>query len=76
MKKLSIIFGILAVLLSDIMCARVAYDYCNLLWGGKYALYSAPPNAAFLTAIPYVIGIVICVILALIFRKKSLSNKF
>ena len=75
MKKLSIIFGILAVLLSDIMCARVAYDYCNLLWGGKYAGYSAPPDVAFLLAIPYAIGIVICVILALIFRKKSLSNK-
>ena len=39
MKKLSVLFGALAVLLSDVMCAVVAYNYCNLLWGGRYAGY-------------------------------------
>ena len=71
MKKLSILFGVLAVLLSDIMCAVVAYGYCDLLWGGRYAGYSAPPSTAFVYAIPYAIGIVISVILALVFRKKA-----
>ena len=46
MKKLSIVFWVLAVLLSDIMCAVVAYNYCDLLLGGKYAGYSAPASTA------------------------------
>jgi len=36
MKKLSTIFAVLAILLSDVMCAVVAYNYCALEWGGKY----------------------------------------
>ena len=73
MKKLSIIFGILAVLLSDIMCAVVAYNYCDLLWGGQYAGYGAPASTAFVYAIPFVIGIIVCVVLALTFRKKIIK---
>lgn len=69
MKKLSVLFVVLAVLLSDAMCAVVAYNYCTFLWGGRYAGYSAPASTAFLFAIPFAIGIVICVILALVFRK-------
>ncbi len=71
MKKLSIIFSTLAVLLSDIMCAVVAYNYCDLLWGGQYAGYSAPASTAFVYVIPYAIGIIVSVVLAIIFRKKS-----
>ena len=73
MKKLSIIFGILAVLLSDIMCAVVAYNYCDMLWGGQYAGYSAPASTAFVYAIPFVIGIIVCVVLALTFWKKVIK---
>ena len=71
MKALSVVFRILAVILSDVMCAVVAFNYCDMLWGIRYAGYSAPANVAFLTAVPYVIGIVVCVILALFFRKKT-----
>lgn len=71
MKVLSKVFGILAILLSDIMCAVVAYNYCELVWGGKYAGYSAPASIAFLLAIPYLIGIVICVVLAVVFKKRA-----
>lgn len=71
MKKLSVIFGVLAVLLSDIMCAVVAYNYCNLLWGNQYAGYGAPPSTAFVYAIPYAIGIIVSVVLAIVFRKKA-----
>lgn len=70
MKTLSIIFSALAILLSDIMCAVVAFNYCDFMWGGEYAGYSAPASTAFFYAIPYLIGIVICVVLAIIFRKK------
>ena len=38
MKKLSTIFAVLAILLSDVMCAVVAYNYCALEWGGKYGI--------------------------------------
>ena len=71
MSKISICFWILAVLLSDIMCAVVAYNYSEMLWGIKYAGYSAPTWTAFLLAIPFAIGIAICIGLAIIFNKKS-----
>ena len=70
MKKLSIIFGLLAVLLSDIMCAVVAYNYRDMLCGIEHAGYSAPASTAFLYAIPFVVGIIVCAILAIRFRKK------
>ena len=70
MKALSTVFLILAVLLSVVMCAVVAYNYCDMVWGIKYAGYSAPAWAAFATAIPFAIGIVVCVILAIFFKKK------
>lgn len=73
MRILSTIFGLLAVLLSDIMCAVVAYNYCALLWGGQFAGYSVPASTAFTLAIPYVIGIVVCVILAVVLRKRKNS---
>jgi len=73
MKKnqaLGIVFALLAILLSDIMCAVVAFNYCSLTWGGQYAGYSAPASTAFYLAVPYVIGIVICVVLSLSFCKR------
>ncbi len=71
MKKLSALFGALAVLLSDMMCAVVAYNYCNLLWEGRYAGYGTPAGTAFLYAVPYGIGIIVCVVLTFVFRKKA-----
>lgn len=67
-KKLSIVFWVLAILLSDIM---LAYNYCDLLWGGKYAGYSAPASTAFLYAIPFAIGMIVSIVLAIICRKKA-----
>lgn len=71
MKKLSTLFAILAVLLSHAMCAVVAWNYCDMLWGIKYAGYSAPASTAFLSAIPFVVGIAVCVWLALHFRRRA-----
>jgi hypothetical protein len=70
MKKMSVCFGALAILLSNIMCVVVAYNYSDMLWGIQYAGYSAPVWTAFLSAIPFVIGIAICIVLAIIFKKK------
>ena len=71
MRKISNIFIILAIILSNVMCAVVAYGYSNLQWGGKYAGYSAPPWVAFYYAIPYGMGIMICVIVAIVLRKRE-----
>ena len=71
MKKLSYLFGALAVLLSQVRCAVVAYGYCDMLWGIQYACYSAPASVAFLLAIPYAVGIAACVILAAVFYRKA-----
>ncbi len=71
MKKLSVIFGALAVILSDITCAVVAYNYCAIRWGMEYAGYSALPSTAFLYAVPFGIGIAVCVVLAVVLRKQE-----
>jgi len=72
MKKLSIVFGILAIVLSNMMCAVVAFHYCDMLWRIKYAGYSAPASVAFLYAVPYLIGMIICIILSIVLKKKEL----
>lgn len=70
-KVIALIFTAIAILLSDVMCADVAFNYSNMLWGIRYAGYSAPANAAFLLAVPYIIVILICIIFSVAFRKKS-----
>ena len=70
MKKLSVFFLVLAVVFSDVMCAVIAYNYCDMLWGIQYAGYSAPAWTAFLWAIPFVAGIAVCIVLAFKMRRK------
>ena len=71
LKKLHILFAALAILLSDAMCAVVAYYYCDMMWGIRYAGYSAPSWIAFLFAIPFAAAIVICIFLAVHFKRKA-----
>ena len=71
MKTWSIVFAALAVLLSDVMCAAVAFNYCDMLWGILYASYSAPASTAFLLVIPYAAAIAVCAALAVVFWRKS-----
>lgn len=71
MKKLATVFRILAFLLSHVMCARVAYCYCAQEWGQKYAGWSAGPEVAFFLAIPYLIGMIVCILLAIFCKKKA-----
>lgn len=70
MKKLSLLFSVLAVLLMNVMCAVVGFRYGQMI-GGIRQGYSAPPSTAFLLAIPYALGILICVGLAVLFWKRG-----
>lgn len=71
MKRLSYLFIALAVVLSDIMCFVVAYNYRGMLCGIEHAGYSAPANIAFLHTIPFGMAIIVCIVFACIFRKKA-----
>lgn len=73
MKKLSYLFVIIAVLLSDIMCAVVAFHYRDMLCGIEHSCYSAPASVAFLYAIPFAVGIIICAAAAYMLHRKSLT---
>lgn len=75
MKKLSFVFAALAFVLSNAMCATVAYNYAIFYWGGQNAAYGAPAWIAFLFIIPYAIGIAICVVLSFYFNKRHGSSK-
>ena len=70
MQKLSYLFAGLAIVLSNIMCFVVAYDYRSMLCAIDHAGFSAPASIAFLYAIPFVVGIIVCVALAIVFHKK------
>lgn len=71
MKTLSIVFSVLAVALSDAMCAVVAYNWCDMLWGRKYAIYGAPAWTALFWAFPFIIAIMACVLLAVSFKRVT-----
>ena len=72
---MSYLFTALAIVLSDIMCFAVAFNYRGMLCGIEHEGYSASASIAFLTAIPFLIGIVACVILAIKYRKKKNREK-
>ena len=71
MKKLSVCFWVLAALLSDLTCAVAAWNVCDMSWGIRYAGYSAPVWTGLLPAIPYALGAAVCVVLALVCKKKA-----
>ena len=71
MKHLPKLFTILALLLSHVMCIVVAFHYSYLLHCGRHGGCSAPAYVALFYAIPFLIGIAVCVILAVTFRKKK-----
>ena len=70
MKKWSNLLIALAIILSDIMCFVVAYQYRDMLCGIEHAGYSAPASIAFFSAVPFLFGISVCAILAIKIRKK------
>ena len=64
------IFSVFAIILSNVMSVVVAYKYCDMLYGIEYRGYSAPAELALVNAIPFLVGIVLCVILAIAFQKR------
>ena len=71
MKRLSCIFTLLALVLSHVACIVVAYDYRDMLCGIAHGGYSAPAWVVFFELIPFGLGIILCVVLAMVFHKKS-----
>jgi|GEM_PF-873213 len=70
-KKITITLRILAILLSNIMCALIAYHYRAILCCGEHGGCSAPASIAFFYAIPFSIAILLCLIPAEILRRKG-----
>lgn len=71
MKKVRYLFAAAAILLSDVMCAVVAFDYRDMLCGIAHSCYSAPAYVAFFEAIPFAVGIAVCVAAACLLRPKT-----
>ena len=71
MKLASRLLTIAALVLSHIMCAVVAYNYRDMLCGIAHSCYSVPASVAFLYLIPFGVGIIICLVLAYMLRKKA-----
>ena len=69
MQRLPKILVGIAVILSHAMCAVVAWEYCSLIWEGRYAGASAPAYTAFFSAVPFGAAIAACLLLAKHFRK-------
>ena len=71
MKRLSRLFAALAIVISNVMCFVVAYNYRDMLCGIEHAGYSAPAGTAFLYAVPFAVAVTVCAVLAIGFNKKS-----
>ncbi len=70
MKILSTLFSILAILLTNVMCGVVGFNYGKIVWGKEKEGFISPASVALLLRNPYVIGNIVCVVLAFVFRKK------
>ncbi len=68
MKKLSMIFAALAILLTNIMCIVVTYN-CTVL--SCVPNNGAPWYVGLLFGVPFVIGIIACSIISYIAKKKE-----
>ena len=74
MKIAAYILSALAVIITNIGCAAVAYNYRDLLCGIEHAGFSAPASIAFFGSIPYAVAAIICAVLAVVFFKKAKKN--
>lgn len=60
-----------ALLLSHLMCGVVAFAYAEMLCCIRHGLCSAPAEVALVYAIPFLLGIALCVVLAGQCRKRG-----
>ena len=70
MKLLRNLFIALALVLSHAMCAAVAWIYRDIVCGIEHKGFSAPADVAFLYAIPFAVGMLVCGGLAFVFHHK------
>lgn len=73
-QKIGNVFIGLTLVLSHVMVGMVAYNYRSMVCCGEHGLCSAPPEVALLMGIPFLIGIIICMGLGLLFRRKSVIS--
>ena len=71
MKKLSVIFTVISLILSHVMCAHVAFSFRDMICCVEHNGCSAPADIALFLLIPYAIGIAVCAALAAVFWRKS-----
>lgn len=70
MRKIQKVAYTVAAVIANVMCATVAYKYCEMQWGIEYRGYSAPASMAFVWAIPFIICIGVCLVIAKVSEKK------
>ncbi len=75
MKIAVYILSLAAVILSQIGCATVAFQYRGMLCAIEHCGASAPASIAFIYAIPFAIAIAVCIVLAIVFFKKSMKTQ-
>ena len=71
MKRLRNLCIGLALVLSHGMCAAVAFAYRDLLCAGAHEGFSAPPELAFLYAVPFAAALLLLMGLAYAFHRKT-----
>lgn len=76
MKLLRNLCIVLALVLSHVMCAFVAWIYRDIVCGMEHMGFSAPPDVALWYAVPFVAGILLCVVLAYRFHRQSRQRNF
>lgn len=70
-KNLSILFATVALIISHTMVAVVARNYANIICWSKHEGFSGNTSIAFILGIPYLIGLIVCIIFAVIFYRKG-----
>ena len=71
MKKLSNVFAMLAILLTNIMCVVVTNICTSGYHAAKHHFTSAPWEVGLLFIIPFAIAIIACAIIAYVTKKKA-----
>ena len=70
MKKISNIFALSAILLTNIMCIVVTNICTSGYYAARHYLTGAPWETGLLFIIPFAIGIIACSVIAYIANKK------
>ena len=70
-NNLKLIFAGIELFLSHMMCIHVAYAVRDMQCGVQHMGYSAPVSAAFLYALPYLAGMLICAAVCWVIESKN-----